>query len=176
MAGTDMPLEELLKHLQRLAEQSLSLWDMPGNPSVSLINVSENATYLVEADGGYKAILRIHREDYHTRRAIECELAWIDALGAGKAVTTPGYHLGKDGVAIQEGHVDPLPEPRFMVLFEFVDGAAPNETGDMTDGFEDLGAIAARCHNHAMTWPKPEPFERLTFCSVLTRMGSPVFH
>jgi len=163
MAGLEMPLDEVLKHLQRLAERALSLWDLPAGASVRLINVSENATYLVEASGGYKAVLRVHRENYHTRRAIECELAWLDTLGVDKVVTTPGYYLGRDGQAIQEAGIDGLDAERFLVLFHFVEGDAPDESGDMTGGFEELGMIAARCHGHVLDWPKPEPFERLTW-------------
>jgi len=163
MAGSEMPLEELLKHLQRLAENALSLWELPAGASVRLINVSENATYLVEAPGGYKAVLRVHRENYHPRRAIECELAWIDALSAGEVVTTPGYFLGRDGDVIQQTGIDGLDAERFLVLFNFVEGNAPDESGDMSGGFEELGAIAARCHGHVLAWAKPEPFERLTW-------------
>lgn len=163
MAGTDMPLEQLLGYLETLANQSLSLWDMPEGASARLINVSENATYLVEAPGGYKSILRIHRENYHSHRAIECELAWLEALDAEKVVTTPGYYIGKNGDPIQTGRVDGLADPRFMVLFHFVEGDAPDETGDMTSGYEELGAIAARCHNHVLRWQKPDDFERLTW-------------
>ncbi|GAB4302542.1 MAG: hypothetical protein Kow0058_16940 [Roseovarius sp.] len=50
-----------------------------------------------------------------------------------------------------------------MVLFHFVEGAPPDESGDMKAGFEELGQIAARCHEHVLHWPKPEPFERLTW-------------
>jgi Ser/Thr protein kinase RdoA (MazF antagonist) len=163
MAGSEMPLEELLQHLERLAAKALSLWDMPAGASARLINVSENATYLVKAPGGYKAVLRVHRENYHTRRAIECELAWIDALGADDVVTTPGYDLGRDGQAIQKLGIDGLDAERFLVLFHFVEGDAPDESGDMSDGFEELGMIAARCHGHVLGWSKPEPFERLTW-------------
>ena len=163
MAGTDMPLEQLLGYLETLANQSLSLWDMPESATARLINVSENATYLVEADGGYKSILRIHRENYHSHRAIECELAWLEALDAEKVVTTPGYYVGKNGDPIQTGRVEGLSDPRFMVLFHFVEGDAPDETGDMTDGYEELGAIAARCHDHVLRWQKPDAFERLTW-------------
>ena len=163
MAGSEMSLEDLLNHLQQLAEGALALWDLPAGVSPRLINVSENATYLVEASGGYRAVLRVHRDNYHTRRAIECELAWIDALGADGVVTTPGYYLGRDGQAIQKAGVDGLDAERFLVLFHFVEGDAPDESGDMSDGFEELGTIAARCHNHVLTWTKPEPFERLTW-------------
>lgn len=163
MAETDMPLETLLTHLQKLAEGALPLWDVPPGASLRLINVSENVTYLVEAPGGYKSVLRVHREKYHSRRAIECELAWLDALGAKGGVPTPGYYLGRDGQAIQKAGISGLSDPRFLVLFQFVSGAAPDEHGDLTSGFEELGAIAARCHLHVKDWPKPAPFERLVW-------------
>lgn len=163
MAGTDMPLEELLGFLETLANQSLSLWDVPHGAKARLINVSENATYLVEAPGGYKSILRVHRENYHSHRAIECELAWLEALDAEKVVITPGYYIGKNGDPIQKARVDGLDDPRYMVLFHFVEGQAPDESGDMSDGYEELGEIAARCHEHALRWQKPDDFERLTW-------------
>ncbi|WP_246717326.1 phosphotransferase enzyme family protein [Oricola nitratireducens] len=163
MSGSDMPLEEMLRHLDRLAQSSLSLWDMPEGAKARLINVSENATYLVEAPGGYKSVLRIHRENYHTHRSIECELAWLEALDSAGVVTTPGVHMGRNGDPIQEGHIDGLPAPRFMVLFHFVEGEAPDETGDLTAGYEELGAIAARCHDHVISWQKPDDFRRLTW-------------
>ena len=50
-----------------------------------------------------------------------------------------------------------------MVLFHFVDGDAPDESVDMVYGFQELGAIAARCHDHAISWVKPTHFERLTW-------------
>jgi len=163
MSGTDMPLDALLAHLDRLAQQSLSLWDMPEGAQARLINVSENATYLVEAPGGFRAVLRIHRENYHTRRAIECELAWLEALDADGVVTTPGISPGRDGDPIQTGRIDGLDAPRFMALFHFVEGDVPDESGDMTAGFEELGQIAARCHEHVLKWQKPQDFQRLTW-------------
>lgn len=163
MADNDMPLEQLLGHLETLARRSLPLWDLPEGAEVRLLNVSENATYLVEAEGGFKAVLRVHRENYHSRRAIECELAWIDALAEAGTVTTPGYYTGRDGSPIQSARIDALPAPRFLVLFHHVGGDAPDESGDMTKGFEELGAIAARCHEHVTHWTRPEPFERLTW-------------
>lgn len=163
MSGTDMPLEELLRHLEKLAHESLPLWDVPEGATARLINVSENATYLVEAPGGYKSVLRIHRENYHSHRAIECELAWLEALDREGVVTTPGYYVGRNGDPIQQGRTEGLSDPRYMVLFHFVEGSEPDESGDMTDGFEELGTIAARCHDHVLNWQKPEGFERLTW-------------
>lgn len=127
-----------------------------------MINVSENATYLVEADN-YKSVLRVHRQNYHTRRAIECELAWSRALNLDSQVLTPGVCPGRNGETIQRASIDGLPEPRFMVLFHFVEGTQPDENEDLVIPFEGLGEIAAQTHLHAISWPRPRPFERLTW-------------
>ena len=163
MSGSSLPLSELLEHLLQLANNSLALWKLPSTATARLINVSENATYLIETTCGHRSILRVHRKNYHTRRAIECELAWLDALTAEKTVTTPRYYIGINGDAIQEAKLPELDESRFLVLFHFVNGSAPDESGDMIAGFEELGRLAARCHTQAISWDKPTPFERLTW-------------
>lgn len=157
-----MPLQELLKHLERLANDSLPLWQVPEGAKARLINVSENATYLVEADG-FRSILRVHRPDYHSRRGIEQELAWSQALAADNMVQTPPPIPGRNGELVQEGHVAGLPGPRFMVMFTFAPGRQPDEDEDLTEAFEQLGAIAARTHLHSRSWRKPEPLERLVW-------------
>ena len=163
MSSSDMPLDELLTHLEGLVADALALWDIPRGAKASLINVAENCTYLIEAADGFKAVLRVHREAYHSRRAIACELAWLDALRRDQVIEVPAYFLGRDGEAIQEARAAGLNAPRFLVLFQFVQGAAPDESGDMRPGFRELGGIAARCHNHVLDWEKPTPFERLTW-------------
>lgn len=160
--GSDMPLEELLGHLEILANRSLVLWNLPERARAGLINVSENATYLVEAPG-YKSVLRIHRENYHTRRAIECELAWSAALARDTTLETPGVIPGLDGALVQEARHQDLLLPRFMVMFEFIEGAQPDESQDLVEPFRGLGVIAARAHQHSIRWARPKPFERLVW-------------
>ncbi|MEM7598198.1 MAG: phosphotransferase [Pseudomonadota bacterium] len=155
-------MTDLLPRLQRLAEASLPLWDVPKEAQVRLINVSENVTYAVEAPA-FKSVLRIHRDGYHTRQAIESELDWLTALGRDTAVTTPRIILGKNGARIQHGTPPGLPTPRHMVMFHFIDGPAPDETGDLAPGFEELGQIAAQCHDHVLSWQKPDGFTRMTW-------------
>ncbi len=144
-----------------LVQESLALWDLPPNARIRLINVSENKTYMIESTN-HKSILRLHRKGYHTKRAIECELAWMEALRNEQGIETPIAYLGHNGEPIQEVVQDC---PRYMVLFHFIDGQAPDEhnTSSMHDGFEELGRLAARCHLHAIAWQRPEPFERLTW-------------
>ncbi|MCY4335021.1 MAG: phosphotransferase [Litoreibacter sp.] len=163
MSAPNTALPERLKVLDAMANEALALWDLPANSSAQLINISENATYLVQSPDGHKSILRVHRDHYHTRRAIECELAWLEALNEGQIVETSSFYTGKDGCAIQEVDTPQLGGSRFLVLFDFVEGVSPDEARDLTDGFEELGAIAARCHLHATSWTKPKPFERLVW-------------
>lgn len=144
--------------LDALANASLALWLLPPDAKARRINVSENVTYLVEG-AGQKAVLRLHRPAYHSRRAIECELAWANALREAGAVRTPQARAGRDGVTVQIAQASGL--SRFAVLFDFVDGNAPDESQDLTGGFTQLGVIAARMHRHSRTWSRPASFERL---------------
>lgn len=163
MAVAGMSLEETLKHLEVLAAEALALWELPEGARARLINVSENATYLVEAPGGWRSVLRVHRENYHSHRAIECELAWSHALAEAGAIETPDVIAGRNGDPIQSHRVAGLPAPRYMVMFEFVAGIQPDESHDLVEPFRQLGALAAKTHLHSMTWARPQPFERLTW-------------
>lgn len=162
MAGSNRPLAEQLAALEKLATRSISHWPVPVDASVELINVSENATYLIAWPDG-KAVLRVHRAGYHTRRAIECELAWSDALDQDGGVPTPAVIPTRDGARILAGDVPELGETRHMVLFEFLDGAQPDESSNLSAAFFELGTIAARTHSHSERWRRPQPFERLTW-------------
>ncbi len=151
----------LVERLHALANGSLDLWDVPPGSTARLINLSENATYLVEGSGGYRSVLRVHREDYHTVNAIGCELAWMAALTRDGGVETPPAIAGRDGELIQTAGIEGLPRPRQMVMFTFVEGVEPDENADLVGPFEELGEIAARTHVHSMAWDRPANFERL---------------
>lgn len=163
MGDTTIPHDVLVERLKDLAAQSLHLWEMPDDAAARLINISENATFMVETPSGYKAILRIHREDYHSKNAIRCEHAWSHALHEEGGVITPEVLPGKDGDEIQTARVDGLPGERHMVMFEFVEGHEPDESHDLVAPFEELGAIAAKTHVHSIGWQRPQNFERLVW-------------
>ncbi|WP_244332701.1 phosphotransferase enzyme family protein [Gordonia polyisoprenivorans] len=123
---------------------------------VRLLSISENGTFLLDQDGR-KLVMRVHRPGYHSREAIESELAWMAALAESTPISTPGVVAGLDGsllTPIQLGA-----ERRFVSAFEFVEGVngeAP--TADV--GFRDLGVITAQLHEHVETWRMPAGFTR----------------
>ena len=174
MPGFDaLPHDEQLRRLHLLATEALGRYDLPPGAEAHLVNVSENATYRVEAPaGGEKWALRVHREGYHSRNAIASELAWLTALRRDGAVVTPTPIAGTDGEPIQLVPHETLPRPRRVVLFDWEEGVEPNEEQqDLRGAFEVLGEITARMHVHVQDWPKPAGFERFTW-DFETTLGS----
>lgn len=151
--------EELLFRLHDLAERAVSRYALPDDVTVSLINVSENATYRVDdAATGSKWALRVHREGYHSRTGIASELAWLIALKQSGAAITPTPIPGIDGELIQTVAHEGLPRPRNVVLFAWEEGKEPAATD--AAGFEILGETAAHMHAHVRKWQRPAWFER----------------
>ena len=163
MGTTNFSYEETIGYLSSLANEALRLWDLPVGSRARLINVSENETFLVEAPDGFKSILRIHREDYHTETAIACEHAWSRSLNDEGGVKTPDILSGRNGSTIQSATSTALGQKRYLAMFEFVEGSEPDQQDDLTGGFEELGEIAAKTHLHSIDWKRPEPFERLVW-------------
>lgn len=162
-SDSPLPPQERLRRVDRLAAKAIGLWDLPPEARARLINVSENMTYLVEAPGGRRSILRVHRENHHARPAIESELAWAQALDRAGAVRTPRVIPGRDGEAIQQVMTPESPHPRHLVMFEFLPGRHPDPDEDLVAPFGELGEIAARAHVHARSWVRPEGFTRLVW-------------
>jgi len=157
--------EQQLTGLQHLAEASLARFALPAGASARLINLSENATYRIDLPQSPQCwALRVHREGYHTKKAIASELAWARALRQSKAAITPVVVPGLDGEDIQTVSHASLPTPRHVVLFEWESGIEPSEEEhDLRAPFEVLGETAARMHAHVKSWELPQDFERLTW-------------
>jgi Ser/Thr protein kinase RdoA (MazF antagonist) len=160
MTSPDALLQKKLNELQRIADAALPLYDLPPGASATMINLSENATYRVDA-GGQKWALRVHREHYHSKRAIGSELAWLQALRRDGAVTTPTPLKGRNGELIQIVTLPGL-ATRHVVLFDWETGTEPDES-ELLGPFEVLGAATARMHLHSREWTRPGNFERLTW-------------
>lgn len=143
-----------------LARRALSHHEVSADAELRLLNLSENATYLV-SDHGEQSILRVHRQDYHRAHEIESELDWLSALSADSDVTVPRVLPAVDGrrvVTVDGGGVD-----RHVVRFEMVAGAEPDETALTGHDFRSLGRITAALHDHAQRWRRPTGFQRFSW-------------
>jgi Ser/Thr protein kinase RdoA (MazF antagonist) len=161
MAGFDaLPLSAQLPILGQVAVRATQNYALPPGLEVVLINLSENATYRVEAPDGRRWALRVHRDGYHSRVAIASELAWLTALRDHGVVVTPRPVAGRDGEVIQVVGHPSLPRPRHVVLSDWEAGEEPGMDTDLTRPFEVLGEATARMHRFSQSWTRPTWFSR----------------
>ena len=151
-AGSDV-----LDRVTRCAGRALREYGCHPGASVRLINVSENATYLIDDPDAGPAVLRVHRLGYHTPAEIASELAWMDALRAEAGVRTPRVLPTPGGERIVTVVDEASGERRNCVRFEFLPGIEP---ADSLPHFAELGEITARMHRHARAWQRPAGFTR----------------
>ncbi len=164
-AGHDLSAGgDVMERVRGCARDALAAYGGHPGASVELLNVSENATFLVTDPDAGPSVLRVHRLGYHTEQEIASELEWMDALRAEAGVRTPRVLPAADG-----RRVVTVPEPggaseRYCVRFEFLPGAEPGGSGDDPElagaHFAELGEITARMHRHAREWPRPAWFTR----------------
>lgn len=147
---------------ETVARQALSAYDFSPHVQLRMLNLSENATFLLtDPRGPRSAILRVHREDYHSIAAIESELSWLDAVRVDTGINTPVVIPTVDGSRVVT--VQHKQRERHAVLFEKIAGAEPDENAIGTADFHTLGTLTARLHQHARQWEAPEGFDRFSW-------------
>lgn len=153
---------EFVTRLEVGLTRILGTWGLSEATSVSLLTVSENATFLAQdPERSAPVVLRVHRPNYHTRTEIASELAWIEALRDAGAVETPALIptiAGDYITSFQDGT-----ETRHVVAFAFMEGSEPDADAGLISGFITLGEISARLHKHTETWQMPPNFTRKTW-------------
>jgi Ser/Thr protein kinase RdoA (MazF antagonist) len=154
----DLSAAGVLDRVTRCARAALADYGCHPDATVRLLNLSENATYLVEDPDSPPSVLRVHRLGYHTEAEIASELVWMDALRAEAGVRTPRVLPATDGRRVVTATDAASGERRSCVRFEFLPGTEPVD--DSMEHFAELGEITARMHRHARAWPRPAGFAR----------------
>jgi len=164
-SGHDLSAEDVAARLEPVARRALGELGVPADAALTLLNVSENATYAVDDPAtGARTVLRVHRHGYHDGVEIESELAWLDALREEAGVRTPRVLPTPDGRRLLAMDEADTAGPRHVVHFEWLPGSEPTPTdADLPSSFELLGAITARMHDHARDWRRPAGFRRFAW-------------
>lgn len=161
MSATDNSQEAVLREYDPFAEAALEPFGFSPGAEISLLSLSENATYRVDdTAAGRTAVLRVHRTGYHPPGAVASELAWLQALRADEGLLTPAVYRSVDGREVVDVQIGPV--TRQTVLFEWLPGTEPPED-QLTEKFELLGEICARMHRHSRTWRRPAGFVRFSW-------------
>lgn len=129
----------------------LDLWRETVGGRATLINLSENHTYRIDAPAG-RTVLRVHRPGYQTADSIESEMAWLEALRRDTDLPVVRPLPGVDGRLVQRMG------DRHAVLFAFEPGREPAEGSVAL--FHTIGAFAAQAHLHVAGWQRPPGFSR----------------
>jgi Ser/Thr protein kinase RdoA (MazF antagonist) len=136
-------------------------------PSVTLIAVSENATFRVTQDGAPALVVRLARPGYAGSPAhLSSELRWIEALLTEPGIRTPRPVRGRDTALVQR-----LPDGQgagwLAVAFEHAAGTILEDQmegrEDTEAHFAEIGRVTARLHDHARRWRPPAGFQRFSW-------------
>src|SRR5260370_3876236 len=84
----------VIAELHARVADNLARWRFSPSASVTLLTVSENATFALRDPDGRELVLRVHRVGYSSAEEIRSELAWMSAVrrdgGIGTAAGGPG--------------------------------------------------------------------------------------
>jgi Ser/Thr protein kinase RdoA (MazF antagonist) len=154
---------DVVADLRQMVAKGLVHWGLPDTSSLTLLNLSENATFeMRDPLTGREMILRVHRVGYSSAQEIGSELAWIRALQSSGTIETASPLPTLDGELVKSlvspaGHAS-----RFAVAFEKLAGKEPDVSDDAVTvaWFARLGEVTARMHAHARAWLEPAEFRR----------------
>ena len=154
--------------LRTIAERALDEWAICA-VGLELISISENTVFRLDTDAGETYVLRIHRLGYHTLAELNSEQQWTAALKrAGIGVPLP--RLTREGHGYATVSVPGSTETRHVGIVEWFEGVTLSsimtQAPDMQTlalHFDQLGRIAAKIHNQAVSWQIPEGFQRHAF-------------
>ncbi|WP_188455875.1 phosphotransferase enzyme family protein [Virgibacillus oceani] len=147
------PWEDQLEKYLQIAKIAIQSYPALSQSTITLLNYSENATYLVKhPTTGAKQILRVSRPDYHTKTEIESELIWLESINKHASLHVALPIRAKNGEYIQEVTLDK--KRYYCTLFTFLEGDAPDEEkeSELIRQFEILGEITALLHDHSINY------------------------
>ena len=165
MSVHDLSGADVAARLEPVARRALAEYGLAEGAALTLLNVSENATYAVDDPAsGVRTVLRVHRHGYHDGAEIESELAWLEALRVEAGVRTPRVLPAPDGRRLLAMPEAGSRDPRYVVQFEWLPGSEPAPDDErLPASFEVLGALTARMHDHARHWHRPHGFTRFAW-------------
>jgi Ser/Thr protein kinase RdoA (MazF antagonist) len=143
-----------------VAEAALAAYGLDPTCDLTPLGVSENVTFRVDDPvSGERAVLRVHRDGYHSVAAIRSELAWLRSLRRDRVAEVPEVLPGPDGAEVLSVPTDDGGRTH-VVRFRWLDGQEP-AGARLVEDFVTLGRIAARFHRQVRSWSPPPGFTRL---------------
>lgn len=136
------------------ARQACRFYQLDVPVSVSLLQLSENATFLLtdtQSNLPWK-VMRVARKGYRTLEEIQAELRWVEHLSRQDKVEIPALVkniLGDFLTAVECGG-----QTYVCILFQYLKGVHPDpvQDGCARQDFYKTGQIAALLHQDTVHW------------------------
>lgn len=157
VAAMTLYTPSLIQRLHRVIFALAPQWGFTGGVNVKLLNISENATFLLEA-GKNRRVIRAYRPFYHRDEEILSELQWMQALEHENIIRLPHVFPTQDGALFITEALDDI-HWRFAA-FSYLEGEEPKVDSNLIGRFSQLGEIAARLHVQTDSWQLPHTFIR----------------
>lgn len=148
------------------AEDALKKFGMEQTCTAKMLQVSENITYMVKnkVTGANEAVMRISRPGYHTLEELNAEIKWLREIKKYTPLIVASPIKGKNGFYVQLIHSWMADQTFACVLYEFLEGHAPDESDEQNviRQFADLGEATAWLHRQSRMWNDAKYLERWT--------------
>ncbi|MCP1305643.1 phosphotransferase enzyme family protein [Paenibacillus tyrfis] len=146
---------------ESIAKEALKQFPVQGERLVYL-GKSDNVTFQVKTkQESLNYLMKLHyaTKGSHSKKAVESELLWLEALAADTTLTVPSPVRTRDNGLTTEVDVNTSGERVVVTLHQWVNGElldrepTPGET-------RSLAQLMAALHRHAMEWNAPAGFTR----------------
>lgn len=136
-----------VRRLRALARKVLTEYPIKVK-TINFINHGENTTFRIEATNGQTYLLRIHRNDYHTKSAIIEEIKWITHLSK-KGFSVPNPVISKNGNLVETIEHDDIQGSRNCSIFKWIHGSFIEKSVQTKHMFA-IGQLLAEFQNNSL--------------------------
>ncbi|MFB6364520.1 phosphotransferase enzyme family protein [Paenibacillus elgii] len=146
---------------ESIAREALKQFPVHGERLVYL-GKSDNVTFQVKTkQENLNYLMKLHyaTKGNHSKKTVESELLWLEALAADTTLTVPSPVRSRDNGLTTEVTVDKSGESILVTLYQWVNGELLDR--EPTPGeARSLAQLMAALHRHAMEWSAPAGFTR----------------
>lgn len=156
----------ILDSARRIALTALDRWDLAVR-EVEPIKIRENAVFRLDCTGGKRAVLRVHREGYHSDAELRSEFAWMRTL-AESGVPVPQVIPSCHGNEFEVIAATSAPGSHQVDVLEWIDGhplgsvesSLVGDVSTIAERYRMIGRTMALMHNQSEHWRLPAEFVR----------------
>ena len=161
-----LPGEEQARRLRDLAVGAVRHWDVV-DPVLRLIKYRENAVFEVNGAADFRAVLRVHRQGYHSDDHLASELRWMAMLAEG-GMKVPAPIASRRGAFMIRAESPAVPGSWQVDMLSWLQGVELGQVGEPLDlegrdprtVFSQIGAAMATLHNLSAAWPEQDSVPR----------------